>query len=417
MNWTAWGVELECAGGREAHLLISATGADTSDNGEDSVERRPPLRLNVLLDRSGSMKGAPLGAAVEAVQRFLELVDEGDHLGLLVFDGIAEQRVPLRAMDAAGKRAMVDGLQELAPGRGTALHQAVELGARELERVLVPGSRPKLLLLTDGEPSVGLDREEAFVALGGRLAQAGISVHALGLARHYVAEILSALCLPSGNAFEHVDGPEGISEALGSLFARLIGVVSSGLKVTVTPRGLRSLSCRHGYPSRTENDALVVTLGELSRGLTRRVLFSGPPANEPQGWELLVLAEAQERGDSRYQRLEVERVEPHSPEGRLVAALGLELELASQETAAWLSLARKDFTRALQQLEGAERAWRGVVAANLGELPVRRHQSRLADLRRAIEHGDGDLPLLVRRARSAHAGTHVSQVIPLRPRR
>ena len=31
----------------------------------------------------------------------------------------------------------------------------------------------------------------------------------------------------------------------------------------------------------------------------------------------------------------------------------------------------------------------------------------------AVERGEGDIPLLIRRAQSARAGTHVSQVIPL----
>jgi hypothetical protein len=41
---------------------------------------------------------------------------------------------------------------------------------------------------------------------------------------------------------------------------------------------------------------------------------------------------------------------------------------------------------------------------------------RLKDLRGAIERGEGDIPMLVRRAKSARTGTHVSQVIPLEPR-
>ena len=46
-------------------------------------------------------------------------------------------------------------------------------------------------------------------------------------------------------------------------------------------------------------------------------------------------------------------------------------------------------------------------------IPVRRHLERLGDLRLAVERGEGDIPLLIRRAQSARAGTHVSQVIPI----
>jgi hypothetical protein len=83
------------------------------------------------------------------------------------------------------------------------------------------------------------------------------------------------------------------------------------------------------------------------------------------------------------------------------------------ETAAWLSLARKDMARAEAQLNDAESNLRQLVALAAEGVPVRRHLERLGDLRVAIERGEGDIPLLIRRAQSARAGTHVSQVIPL----
>ena len=91
-----------------------------------------------------------------------------------------------------------------------------------------------------------------------------------------------------------------------------------------------------------------------------------------------------------------------------------ELELVSAETAAWLSLARKDLERAETQLEEAEAAPQGHRHARRPTgIPVRRHLDRLGDLRLAVERGEGDIPLLIRRAQSARAGTHVSQVIPI----
>ena len=402
MNWSAWGVESGQAEGREVHLLV---GAEASGD-----EVRAPVLVNLLLDRSGSMKGAPLAAAVEAAQQFVELARADDFLGLLLFDGVAEQRVAVMAMDAKGKKAMADALAEVRTGRGTALHQAVELGARSLQRVLVPGRRPKLLLLTDGEPSVGPDAQEAFDSLGLRISKEGVSVHALGLARHYVAEVLQALTLPSGNAFEHVDGPDGLNEAMGAVISHLFGEVAHAATVRVEPQGFSALSTRHAYPTRPEDDALVVTLGDVSRGLARRVLLTGMVKGE---WSALIHGTFTERGDTRHQRVALERVTGDSPRGRLIIGLGHELQLVAEETAAWLSLARRDLDRAEQQLELAESHLRQIVELSAEGVPARRHLERLGDLRLAVERGEGDIPLLIRRAQSAHAGTHVSQVIPI----
>lgn len=403
MVWTAWAVETKAADQREGHVLIQAKGGDD--------EPRSPVMVNLVLDRSGSMKGAPLAAAVEAAQSFIELAGPDDYIGLVLFDGVAEQRVPVTSMDVRGKQAMSDALAHITTGRGTALHQAIEVGARGLQRTLVPGRKPRLLLLTDGEPSVGPDTQDAFDELGMRLARQNIGAHALGLARHYVAEVLEALTRPSGNGFEHVDGPEGLSEAMGAIVSHLFGQVASEVQVRVQPEGFGSLSCRHGFQTSLEADALVVLLGDVSRGFARRVLLSGP-LRAPT-WTAHVHGTSKERGDVKHVKVELETVTADSSRGRVVVGLSHELNLVTEETAAWLSLARRDPARAETQLEAAETALRAIVAMSPEGLPVRRHLERLADLRSAVERGEGDIPLLIRRAQAVRAGTNVSQVIPL----
>lgn len=403
MYWTAWSVETQRGEHKEAHLLVTGEAPST--------EARAPVMVNLVLDRSGSMKGAPLAAAVEAAQQFVELSQPQDFLGLVLFDGVAEQRVPLTLMDSRGKRQMLDALQGIQTGRGTALHQAMELAHKGLKRTLVPGRKPRLLLLTDGEPSVGPDTQDAFEELGQRLAHEKVSVHALGLAKHYVAEVLEALTQPSGNAFEHVDGPEGLQEAMGAIVSHLFDQVASEASVRVQPSGFVSLTCRHSFPTSLDADALTVALGDISRGYARRVLFSGT-LGQPD-WSVLVHATAREGSDVRHAKVEVERVGSDSARGKLIVGISHELDLVTEETAAWLSLARKDLERAETQLEAAEGHLRAIVTLAPEGMPVRRHLERLGDLRLAVERGEGDIPLLIRRAQSARAGTHVSQVIPM----
>jgi Ca-activated chloride channel family protein len=403
MFWTAWSVEAQRGETKEAHVLVTCEAP--------AAESRTPVMVNLVLDRSGSMKGAPLSAAIEAAQQFVELSHPQDFLGLVLFDGVAEQRVPLTLMDARGKRQMLDALQGIQTGRGTALHQAMELALKGLKRTLVPGRKPRLLLLTDGEPSVGPDSLDAFEELGQRLANERVSVHALGLAKHYVAEVLEALTQPSGNAFEHVDGPEGLSEAMGAIVAHLFDQVASEASVRVQPTGFVSLTCRHSFPTSLDSEALTVMLGDVSRGFARRVLLSGAIA-QPE-WTVMVHASAREGTDVRHAKVEVERVSADSARGKLVVGISHELDLVTEETAAWLSLARKDLERAEAQLEAAEGHLRAIVSLSPEGIPVRRHLERLGDLRLAVERGEGDIPLLIRRAQSARAGTHVSQVIPM----
>ncbi len=403
MNWTAVGLETEMAGQRDVNILVEAEAS--------SIDPRQPVVLNVMIDRSGSMKGAPLSAAIEAVLGLVEISGSADFLGLVLFDGVAEQRVPVISMDERGKQQMRAALHGIQTGRGTALHSAVELALKGLQRTLVPGRRQRILLLTDGEPSVGPNQIQVFATLGVKLAQENISVHALGLSRHYLADVLNALTQPSGNGFDHVDGPAGLSEVMGALIAHLFGQVASDSIVRLKPRGMASLTCRHSFPTKLEEDALAVMLGDVSRGLKRRVLLSGPASSD--AWDADIDVSFIDGGIPRTTLVALTRVSADSEKGRLIQSIAHELVLVSAETSAWTSLARKDLDRSELELETAEASLLQLQHLNSDEVPFRRHADRLADLRMAIERGEGDIPLLVRRAQSSQSETNVSQVIPL----
>jgi Ca-activated chloride channel family protein len=407
MNWNGVAVELEGEGGRHGHVLLTCEAP--------SETPRQPLVLNLLLDRSGSMRGAPLAAAVEAAQQLVDEATAEDFLGLLTFDQAAEQRVSLIPMDARGKGRMHEALTALEAGHGTALHQALEAGAAAVSRLLTPGRSPKLLLLTDGEPSIGPEESAVFDVLGKKIAESGTRVFALGLGAHYVSEILQGVTSPSGNGFEHVDGPEGLPVALGGVFALLFGEVAAGVSVRVTPTGFRALECRHGYSSQIDGESLHVQIGALSRGIERRLLLSGP-LSAPE-WSVTALGEFPEHNDVRRVPISVARVWPDSPEGQTVRAVGLELELVSAESQAWMAMARKELGRAETLLGTASDLLKDLLTLEQRLVVARRHMDRLGDLRHALNGGARDVPLMVRRALAARAGTHISQVIPLASRR
>jgi Ca-activated chloride channel homolog len=404
MKLTAWAMERDSEQSREVHLLVTLEA--------DADAPRAPVAVNLLIDRSASMRGAPLVAAVEAAQALVAQAGPRDYIGLLAFDGMSEQLLPVRAMDPEAKAELSERLSALETGSGTALHEAVDLGAAALRRVLVPGARPKLLLLTDGEPSVGPNSLADFRQLGAKVAESGVTLHALGLGRHYLPEILEALTSPSGTGFSHADDAEALPTTVASIVTELFGEVASEARIHVLPTGFAELRCRHRYPTRVEGDAMSVLLGAVSQACLRRALFTGRLTSAD--WNLSVTASFLERGDTRRPSVTVTRVLPDSPQGRLLRAVSVELDLVAAEGAAWKALSRRDVDAAGRSLNEAEAALHELVRLSAEEVPARRHLERLADLRLAVERRVAELPaLMLRRAKAEGARTSVSQVLRL----
>jgi Ca-activated chloride channel homolog len=178
--------------------------------------------------------------------------------------------------------------------------------------------------------------------------------------------------------------------------------------------GFTELMCRHRYPARVEGDSLSTGLGSLSYAFPRRALFTG--RLELADWSLGVTTTWTENGDTRRVSVPVQRVLPDSPEGRLILAVGVELDLVAAESSAWRALMRRNPVAAEQSLTVAEEALRELVKLAVETVPAKRHVERLADLRQAVERRSADLPaLMVRRAREADARTGLSIIRPALP--
>jgi len=406
MKQTAWAVERDAEHGREVLLLVSLEA--------DADAPRAPVAVNLAIDRSASMRGVPLLAAIQAAQALVERATPRDYLGLLTFDAEAEQVLPVRAMDASAKTQFLRALSRLESGEGTALHEAVERGAEAVRRVFVPGARPQVLMLTDGEPSVGPSHLPEFRALGGRVAESGVVMHALGLGRHYLPDILDALTAPAGTGFVHVDDPEGLPLAVAAMSAELFGEVASDARVYVLPTGFADLRCRHRYPARVEGDVMSAALGSVSQSFARRVLFAGRLEDSVgSAWSLGVTTSYVESGDSRRAPVPLTRLEADSDPGRFVRAVSAELELVSAESAAWKALGRKQQDAAEQALEAADLALYKLARLGAPEVMPQRHMERLADLRRFVEKRAAQPQgLVMRRARSEVSRITLSRVGP-----
>jgi Mg-chelatase subunit ChlD len=129
------------------------------------AESRPPLRLLVLVDVSGSMRGGGLQAARSALRSFLaELPGGSVRAAVVPFSAarVAPRVAAARFVPASQAGAQVEALP--APDGDTGLYSAIELGLARLadERRAAGGTGwDALLVMTDGRNDVPHDARHA----------------------------------------------------------------------------------------------------------------------------------------------------------------------------------------------------------------------------------------------------------------
>ncbi len=111
-----------------------------------TTDARAPMRLALVVDRSGSMDGAPLDEALRCVEYIAGRLTPRDELAVVLYDDQVQVPLPLSAAgDPARVQAVLDGVRS---GGSTDLHAGWLAGVRQLE----VGSR---LRAADGDDDIG----------------------------------------------------------------------------------------------------------------------------------------------------------------------------------------------------------------------------------------------------------------------
>ena len=244
-------------------LLLELTAPATADDA-----KRPPAAVQVVLDRSGSMDGERLAAAQAALIALVDRLDPGDAFGLVAFDD--EVEVPVPAGPLTSKPAVKAAIAQLYARGSTNLSAGLLRGLQEARRVAT-ASGATLLLISDGHANAGVVDP---AQLEGVAHRADITVSTVGIGLGYDEALLSAVA--RGGRGNHVFAPD-VDTAAAAVAGEVEGLLDTTVQaasLTIRPtHAVASVTVFNDLPAQPVQDGVMVELGDLYAGETRKVLL------------------------------------------------------------------------------------------------------------------------------------------------
>ena len=205
---------------------------------ESIAAPRQPLRLSVVVDRSGSMDGEPLREALRCVNHIATRLQPTDQMAVVLYDSRVQVPVPLQTVNATTVARALVGVES---GGNTALFDGWRAGADQLlgtadgAAPAAAGSLQRVILLSDGQANNGLtDPTEIATHCAQALAQ-GVSTTTVGLGRGFNEDLMIAMARAGGGLQYYGQTAEDLYDNFDEELALLQSLYLRQLHIKLTP--------------------------------------------------------------------------------------------------------------------------------------------------------------------------------------
>lgn len=191
-------------------------------------QKRPPLRLVLALDVSGSMAGDKLSTALASADAVVRSLSSEDTFAFVTFNSRAEVILPATAMNAHGKQVAMQKLQ------GVRAHGNTNLGAAILSSLELARGQGRAIVLTDGQPTEGVTSPDQLIQLTRGAAQ-NASLSAFGFGRDVNPLLLSSLSDAGRGNYSFIEAGEPPIQTIAAEVGGLLMTTAASFSLEVRP--------------------------------------------------------------------------------------------------------------------------------------------------------------------------------------
>jgi Ca-activated chloride channel family protein len=171
---------------------------------------RPPLHVVLAVDVSGSMTGEPLDSLVSGLLRMLDALEDDDTVTLVTYSDKA--KVVFEAQAMSEKAAMAEAVNGLHASGATNLYDGLFTALELANTHFAREKQNRVIVLSDGVPTVGLESPAKMKALAEGYAKMGIGISTIGVGAEFDPTIMRDLAEVGSGTFYFLDDPLAVKE-------------------------------------------------------------------------------------------------------------------------------------------------------------------------------------------------------------
>lgn len=236
---------------------------------EINIDKRSPVDIVCVIDKSGSMSGQKLELVKKTLGFMVEkILNSSDRVALVSFDTHVEVDFTLAKMSSDGKEHAQKKISKLTSGSSTNLSGGLLEGISQLVNRKDSNDVSSILLFTDGLANCGLLKTDEIVEVVkkeiGKLNKP-TNIFTFGFGNDHDANMLKSISDSSNGTYCYVKNEDEIPSAFANCLGGLLSVFAQNIKVKIkTSYGVKLLEVlADAYKTKLEERSCEIVLGDI----------------------------------------------------------------------------------------------------------------------------------------------------------
>lgn len=232
---------------KKADVSVYVDGKQLKEFDFSEVDgEKTPLTNVLVIDHSGSMKGAPMENAKSAASQYVQKLRTGDQVGLVQFD----DRVDVLSGITNNKSGVIAAIGAIQPRGDTAVYDALNAGIAQVPDC----GRKAVTILTDGDDTASKSNSQFVISAANT---ANLPVFSVGIkGEGFNPSIIKQISEATGGQYLEANTPTEIANLYTNIDGQLTGQFVANLKLSIPKDGsthtLKIVSNVEGSPTSSE---------------------------------------------------------------------------------------------------------------------------------------------------------------------
>lgn len=277
-SWTAEGQVQLTASVSNPNVLMPGDGlvhlTIDLEATKDAGDKRLPMNIALVIDRSGSMRGEKIEQTREAARHFVNQLTDADTLAIVSYSDSVRVDLPAAKMTESMRRQALDAISRIRAGGSTNLSGGLFRGQEEVARGQATGRVNRVILMSDGLANRGITDARALSTQAQRHAQQGTSVTTMGVGTDYNEDLMTSLADHASGNYYFIQESAEIAGVFSRELSKMFSTVAQATTVELLIEDGVELKQVFGYTFTRQGDKVVIPLAEMFAGQKRGILVA-----------------------------------------------------------------------------------------------------------------------------------------------